>query len=97
MNDNRRKIKGKVADWWLSMYSLPNKPMLPELMERYNAVRLDRGFPLLTESAVNKWLNEPDVQRKWVLGQHGKEEWRRRFGHYVSRRKRIGSLTAIGR
>lgn len=87
-NDNSRKIKGEIADWLLSAYCLPNKPALSVIMQWYREEAKERGWPDLTEQAVNLWLNEPEVARKWVLARHGKEEWKRRFGHYVSRKRK---------
>lgn len=86
-NDNSRKIKGEIADWLLSAYCLPNKPSLPVVLNWYRAEAEERGWPDLTEQAVNIWLNKPQVARKWVLARHGKEEWKRRFGHHVTRKR----------
>ncbi len=86
-NDNSRKIKGEIADWLLSAYCLPNKPSLPVVMNWYREEAEQRGWANLTEQAVNLWLNEPEIARKWVLARHGKEEWKRRFGHHITRKR----------
>ena len=86
-NDNTLKIKGAVADWWLCMYGLPNKQVVPVIMMRYNEIREENDFPTLTEQAVNSWLNQPEIARKWVGKRHGREEWMRRFGHKIQRKR----------
>lgn len=86
-NDNTKKIKGEIADWWLAMYCLPNKMVVPAIMVTYNEVKSDKGWPSLTPEAVSKWLETPDLKRKWVLARHGREEWKRQFGHYVKRKR----------
>ncbi len=86
-NNNTKKIKGNIADWWLAMYSLPNKMKVPMIMEQYEAIKEEKDFPSLTTEVVNKWLHQPEIERQWVLGRHGKEEWKNRFGHYIKRKR----------
>jgi len=84
-NDNSLKIKGEIADWWLAMYCLPIKMKVPQIMVKYNSIYESKEWSPLTEGAVNGWLNLPEVKRKWVLARHGKEEYKRQFGHYIKR------------
>lgn len=84
-NDNSAKIKGEVADWLLATYCLPNKMMVPTVMHLYNQIRDEQQFPSLTESAVTKWLDTPEIKRIWVLARHGKEEHDRLYKHSIKR------------
>lgn len=85
--DNSTKIKDGVYDFLLATYCLPNKPTVPMVMTKYNQVRKEKGFPTLTESAVNLWLEKPEVKRIWMLARHGKDEWTKHFGHHIKRDK----------
>lgn len=84
-NVNRAKIVGDVADWWLAMYSMPNKPKVPNLMDKYNAIRESKGWPTLTEVAVILWLNKPENKRKWMISRDGKAEYSKLFGNKMKR------------
>ncbi|UGU15181.1 transposase family protein [Sinomicrobium kalidii] len=84
-NDNRLKITGEVADWLLAKYCLPNKPSIPIVLAGYNEIRLKKGWPVITESAVTHWLDKPEVKRIWVLARHGKEQWQKTYGHHLKR------------
>lgn len=86
-NDNSIKIKGDVADWFISMYSLPNKPKVTHVMERYNAIRALKNFPTLTENAVYSWLHSPEIERIWYLGRHGSDAYADKFGHKIKRKR----------
>lgn len=86
-NDNSAKIVGDVAKWWLAMYSMPNKPMLPALLVQYNHIREKNGWPELTESAVLLWLNKPENKRMWVISRDGKSEYNKLFGYKITRKK----------
>jgi hypothetical protein len=86
-NDNKKVLKGKVADYILALYSLPVKYSVPEVLEQYNQVREDRDWGSLTEAAVKKWLHEPEQERIWILGRHGKEAYNRKFKHTLTRKK----------
>lgn len=86
-NTNSKKIKGKAADWLLAFYSLPNKPVVPVLYIEYMRIRAVKGYPVVTESAITKWLAEPAQEKKWYLARHGKAEWRNKFGHKMARDK----------
>jgi hypothetical protein len=82
---NNIKITGEVADWLLGYYSLPNKPVVPVLHNEYMKVRESRNWPTLSESAVAKWLEKPAQRKKWFLARHGAEEYRRIYGHKITR------------
>jgi hypothetical protein len=86
-NTNSKKIKGKAAEWILDFYSLPNKPVVPVLFMEYMKIRAVYGFPVITESAISKWLTEPKQEKRWYLPRHGKAEWRNKFGHKMTRDK----------
>ncbi len=84
-NTNSKKIKGPVADWILAFYCLPNKPVIPVLHTAYMRERLKYDWPTLSESAMQKWINEPEQRKIWVLERHGISEWRAEFGHKLKR------------
>lgn len=83
--ENSTKIKGEVHDFLLATYCLPNKPTVPMVITKYNQVRKEKGFPSITEAAVNLWLEKPEIKRVWMLARHGKDEWTKHFGHHVKR------------
>lgn len=84
-NDNRTKITGPVADYILAVYCLPNKPMIPTVLAMYDNVRTTKGWPTLSESAVQQFLDKPENQRVWTLARHGRDEYDRKYGHKLSR------------
>lgn len=86
-NDNSQKIKGEIADWLLAQYCLPNKMVIPVIMQKYTLVAEKEGWPTLSEQAVWLWLEKPEIKRKWVLARDGKEEYMRQFGHFIKRKK----------
>lgn len=87
-NSNSLKIKGEIADWWISKYAQPNKIKVPMLMYEYDELREAKGWPELTVSAVQLFLDRPENKRIWTLGRHGRERWQNTFGHYIKRDKR---------
>lgn len=84
-NDNRTKIAGDIADYILATYCLPNKPMIPTVLALYDSARVKKGWPTLSESAIQQFLDKPENQRIWTLGRHGRDEYDRKFGHKLSR------------
>lgn len=84
-NDNSAKIVGEVGEWLLANYCLPNKPMVPAIMEKYNTIREEKQWPALTESAVLLWLDKPAQKRIWTLSRHGKDTWTAKFGYSMKR------------
>jgi len=84
-NDNSSKITGAIADWWIVHYSMPTKPMIPAIMDKYESIREDNGWPSLTESGVILWLNKPENKRLWIVSRHGKSEYNKHFGYKVTR------------
>lgn len=86
-NTNRLKIKGKVADFILAHYALPNKPTVLDVWTKYEAVRKENKWPVLDDGAIYKWLMRPANKKKWFLGRHGKAAWINEFGHKISRDK----------
>lgn len=86
-NNNSKKIKGEVADWILAFYMLPNKPVVPVLHTAYMRERTSHGWPVLSESAISKWLSHPKQEKVWCLARHGEDYFRKRFGHKMRRDK----------
>ncbi|KQC30205.1 hypothetical protein [Flagellimonas eckloniae] len=86
-NTNSKKIKGAVAEWILGFYMLPNKPVVPVLHTEYMKVRTANGWPILSESAINKWLKEPRQEKLWCYARHGEDYFRNKFGHKMRRDK----------
>lgn len=84
-NDNRRKIAGEIADFLLATYCLPNKPLVTSVLSMYDAQRIAKGWPTLSESAINLYLEQPEVKRIWTLARHGKDTYVNAFGHKLSR------------
>ncbi len=84
-NDNRRKITGEIADYLLATYCLPNKPLVTTVLSMYDNVRDSKGWPSLSESAVNLFLEQPEIKRIWMLARHGKDQYAKSFGHKLSR------------
>ena len=87
LNDNSAKITGEVAEFLLAQYFLPVKYTVPELMDIYNDVRISKGWPEITERAVNTWLEKPEQKRKWFIRRHGREGFMKVFGHTLTRDK----------
>jgi hypothetical protein len=86
-NQNTRKLKGEIADWFLAKYALPIKQPVSLIMVEYNELRISKGWGPITEQAVLMFLNKPENKRVWMLSRHGEQEWRKHFGHKISREK----------
>lgn len=86
-NENRLIITGEVADYILATYCLPNKPKVPTVLGIYDNIRIDKGWSSLSESAVQLYLDRPEVKRIWTLARHGKEAYKNAYGHTLSRDK----------
>lgn len=84
---NAAKIKGEIADFILAQYCLPIKLTIPMLLIRYNQEREVREWGELTEKAIYNWLYQPEQERVWTLARHGREVWKRKFGHTLTRNK----------
>lgn len=85
---NAQKIKDAVADFLLGQYALPNKIKIPELMQRYEMeAQNHEDWGTLTDSAVYNWLYQPEQERIWVIGRHGKKVYNRKFKHTITRDK----------
>ena len=85
---NAQKIKGDVADFILGQYALPTKIKIPELVERYEMeAQNHEDWGTLTESAVYNWLYQPEQERIWILGRHGKDAYNKKFKHTITRDK----------
>src|SRR5690606_24836872 len=85
LNDNSTKIKDDVAKFILAMYSLPLKYTIPEVLDFYNEVRVEKEWPEITERAVHVYLTKPEIERLWTLKRDGKEIYNRKFGHTLTR------------
>lgn len=86
-NKAAQKIDGKVADWILATYCLPNKPNTTVLHAMYEERAELESWPSLSESAIYHWLEQTEQKKKWVLARHGRDEYVRIFGHKVTRDK----------
>ena len=86
-NDRAKKIKGDIAKWLIAQYSMPNKVVTPVLHTMYNRVRKEKGWCKLSESAIYKWLYEPEQERQWIISRDGIESFRKKFGHKLVRDK----------
>ena len=86
-NNAAQKIKGDVAKWLIATYALPNKPVIPVVYAMYMQEAAQRNWPTLSESAIYKWLHEPEQQHKWTLGRDGMETYRNKYGHKLVRNK----------
>ncbi|QAA81379.1 hypothetical protein EI546_06395 [Aequorivita sp. H23M31] len=86
-NVNGLKIKGKIADFILAHYALPNKPTVLDVWTRYEAERAAKKWPKLDDDTIYKWLMKPVNRKKWFLGRHGKAAWINEYGHKISRDK----------
>lgn len=84
---NAAKIKGEIADFILAQYCLPVKLSIPMLLIRYNQEREVKGWEKLTEKSIYNWLYQPEQERIWTLARHGRETWKRKFGHTLVRNK----------
>ncbi|HAT3998589.1 TPA: transposase family protein [Elizabethkingia anophelis] len=86
-NERTIKIKGDVADYVLALYCLPIRLTVPEVLAKYNEVRLDNEWPSLTESAINIFLSKPENERVWTLARNGPEAYNRKYKHTIKRDK----------
>lgn len=86
-NQNTAKIRGSVADFILAHYALPIKLTVPMVLEKYNSVKEDNGWADLSESGIYNWLYEPEQERVWTLGRHGKQAYSNKFQHTLTRDK----------
>lgn len=82
---NSTKIDGHVAEWLLAQYMLPIKMVVPVLHTKYMQVREEKGWPELSERAIGMWLDKPKQKKRWFLARHGAEEYRRVYGHKITR------------
>lgn len=87
-NQTAAKIRGAVADFLLAKYSLPIKLTIPMVLAEYEAEREhNTKWPDLTREGVYRWLHEPEQERVWTLGRHGKAEYQRKYKHTIERDK----------
>lgn len=85
--ENSLKIKGEIADFILATYQLANKPTIPDVHKAYELERHRNNWSSLTEQAINRWLNETEQKRIWIVARDGKDAWRRNFGNSIERNK----------
>lgn len=86
-NDHKLKLTGAVADFCLATYCLPVKYTIPEVLEKYNAVRDENEWPSITEGTISHYLDQPENKRIWMLARHGKEEYDKSYKHTLTRDK----------
>ncbi|WP_435135794.1 hypothetical protein [Formosa sp. A9] len=85
-NKAAQKIKGDIADWIIATYSMPNKVVVPVLHSLYQREALKRDWPELSESAIYKWLYEPEQEKQWLVSRD-REEYKKKYGHKLVRDK----------
>jgi len=87
-NDHSRKRTQDIDDWLLATYCLPVNYSMYEMWQKYEEVRCENGWPLLSEAAIANYLNTPELQRIIVLARDGEEEYIKRYGHTLSKDKK---------
>lgn len=85
-NKAAQKIKGDIANWLLAQFSMPTKPVVPVLASMYNREASKRGWSELSESAIYKWLYEPEQEKIWLVVRDP-EEYKKKYGHKLVRDK----------
>ncbi|MFY0714092.1 hypothetical protein J1D01_10475 [Seonamhaeicola sp. NFXS20] len=85
-NKAAQKIKGDVAKWLLAQYSMPNKIVVPVLHMLYIKEAAKRDWPELSESAIYKWLYEPEQEKIWLVSRDP-NEYKNKYGHKLVRDK----------
>lgn len=86
-NNSAQKIKGDVAKWLLAMYSMPNKIVIPVLHAMYMQETEKHDWPELSESAIYKWLHEPEQEKLWIISRDGVDVYKNKYGHKLARDK----------
>lgn len=86
-NKAAQKIKGDNANWLIAQYSMPNKVVVPVLHSMYLREAEKRGWCELSESAIYKWLYEPEQEKLWMISRDGIEAYRNKYGHKLVRDK----------
>lgn len=86
---NAVRITKAVGDYLLALYSLPSgKLTIPEVNERYELERQNhKSWKPLTNSAIYEFLYKPENERIWTLARHGKEAYKRKYKHTITRDK----------
>lgn len=86
-NKAAQKIKGDIAKWLIAQYSMPNKVVIPVLHTMYMREAERKGWCELSESAIYKWLYEPEQEKLWMISRDGVEAYRNKYGHKLVRDK----------
>jgi hypothetical protein len=86
-NKSAQKIKGEIAKWLIAQYSMPNKIVVPVLHTMYEREAIKRNWCELSESAIYKWLYEPEQEKLWMISRDGLEAYRNKYGHKLVRDK----------
>src|SRR5690554_119757 len=86
-NKAAQKIKGDIAKWLIAQYSMPNKIVVPVLHTMYMREAERKGWCELSESAIYKWLYEPEQEKLWMISRDGVEAYRNKYGHKLVRDK----------
>jgi hypothetical protein len=86
-NKSAQKIKGDIAKWLIAQYSMPNKIVVPVLHTMYEREALRKNWCELSESAIYKWLYEPEQEKLWMISRDGLETYRNKYGHKLVRDK----------
>ncbi|CDF80610.1 conserved hypothetical protein containing ribonu clease H-like domain [Formosa agariphila KMM 3901] len=85
-NKAAQKIKGENAKWLIATYSMPNKIVVPVLHTLYMREAEKRGWCDLSESAIYKWLYEPEQEKVWLVSRD-LNEYKNKYGHKLVRDK----------
>ena len=83
-NQCARKIGPAQSDWLVATAAQPTKPDHFKIARMYSETCEDKGWPVLSPSAVYAHLHQPEVMQLWYLGRHGKEAHRNRYAHTLS-------------
>lgn len=86
-NSNSAKITGNIAKWLLAQYSLPVKYSIYKLLDKYNEIKEIHGWPTLSESGIQNFIQQPENERIWTLPREGRDEYIRKYGHTLTREK----------
>ncbi|WP_166964694.1 hypothetical protein [Yeosuana marina] len=86
-NKAAQKIKGDIANWIIAQYSMPNKVVVPVLHSLYLREAAKKSWCELSESAIYKWLYEPEQEKLWMISRDGIEAYRNKYGHKLVRDK----------
>lgn len=86
-NTNSNKITTEIGEWLLAYYCLPINTSFYELREVYNETRCEKGWPVISESAITNFIMKPENERIWTLPKYGEDTYIKKYGHTLSKDK----------